>query len=116
MRGGSRLLMRRRKFLKLLGLTSLAGSIPLPFASVAGAAAAKPISSGGRYYRTDGSGQVFVSLDKGETWALHSDLGPDYSVTRLASDRSDRLHATVGYSAWSFELLLASNQLSWLTA
>lgn len=109
-------MMRRRKFLKLLGLTSLAGTIPLPFASVTAAAAAKPISSGGRYYKADGSGRVYVSVDKGKTWAVHSNLGSDCSVTSLVSDRSDRLHATVGYSEWKFELLLASNQISWLTA
>lgn len=109
-------MMRRRRFLKLLGLTSLAGTIPLPFASVAAAAPAKPVSSGGRYYKADGSGRVYVSVDKGKSWAVHSDLGSDFSVTNLAADRGDRLHATVGYSAWNFELLLASNQISWLTA
>ena len=109
-------MMRRRKFLRLLGLTSLGAAVRLPLAAVVAAAALKPISSGGRLYKTDGSGRVYVSLDKGKTWALHSDLGPDYSVLRLASDRSDGLHATVGYSAWSFELLLAPNLRSWLTA
>jgi hypothetical protein len=109
-------MMRRRSFLKLLGLTSLGAAIRLPFAAVVAGAGARPISSGGRYYKADGSDRIYVSLDKGKTWALHSALGPDYAVVGLAADRDDRLHATVGYSAWTFELMLAPNQTSWLTA
>ena len=109
-------MMRRRNFLKLVGLTSLGAVIRLPFAAVVAGAASRPISSGGRLYKTDGTDRIYVSLDKGRTWALHSGLGPDYSVLALAADRADRLHATVGFSAWSFELLLAPNQTSWLTA
>ena len=109
-------MMRRRSFLKLVGLTSLGAAIRLPFAAVVAGAASRPISSGGRLYKTDGSDRIYVSLDKGRTWTLHTGLGPDYSVLGLAGDRADGLHATVGYLAWTFELLLAPNQTSWLTA
>jgi hypothetical protein len=107
--------MNRRRFLKLIGLASLGGLIRVPLSAGLALGAAKSVSSGGRLYRTDGRGRIFVSLDRGASWQLHTYLGPDYAVRRLAADRRDRLHATVGYLGRAFELVLASNQRAWLT-
>ncbi len=108
--------MLRRDFLKLVGLAATGTAIASAVPWIAAVAATKTVSAGGRLYRSDGSGRVSVSLDDGKTWAVHSDLGSEFAVTDLAVDRSDRLLATVGYRAWSFELLLAPNLVSWLTA
>ncbi len=107
--------MLRRDFLKVAGLASAVTALGLALPWAAMSAASKTVSSGGRLYRSDGSDRVSMSLDAGKTWVVHSDLGPGYSVTRLTVDRSDRLHAAVGYQAWSFALRLAPNLTSWLT-
>ena len=108
--------MLRRDFLKLVGLSTAAAAVALavPIASIS--AASKTVSSGGRLYRCDGSSRISVSADGGQSWAVHTDLGTGYAVSRLTVDRSDRLIATVGYRAWSFKLLLAPNLTTWMTA
>jgi len=107
--------MRRRSFLKLVGLATTGAALRMALPIAAAAAASKAVSWGGSLYRSDGSGRVFVSGDAGKSWALHSDLGADYAVSRIAVDRGDHLQATVGYRAWSFKLTLAPNLRSWLT-
>lgn len=110
--------MHRRSFLKLLAALSVGVAMPLTFdwETVAAAAgtAARTVSAGGKPYRSTG-GRVFVSHDGGKTWVLHSNLGPTCPVRRLSVDRQGRLHATVGFRRWSFGLVLAPDQRSWLT-
>src|SRR3954451_9967904 len=107
--------MHRRNFLKLVGLATVGAVVRVPFgAALAQAAAAKPVSSGGLLYKTDGKGRIFVSATSGKTWALHSNIGETYS-TALATDAAGRLLATVGYLCRSFRLVLGSNRRSWLT-
>jgi hypothetical protein len=106
--------MHRRSFLQLMAALSVGVAKPATFDWAAVAAAARTVSAGGRRYRSKG-GRVFVSHDLGRTWALHSDLGPSCPVHRLVVDRHGRLHATVGFRRWSFGLLLAPDQRSWLT-
>jgi hypothetical protein len=108
--------MHRRKFLKLLGLASIAATARLPLLAGFAAAAMKTVSYGGRLYRSDGSGKVYVSTNGGTKWALQTDLGRSYSVTKLAVDRSNRLNASVGFASWSFGLVLAPDLNSWRTA
>src|SRR3954453_19670575 len=107
--------MHRRNFLKLVGLGTAGAVVLVPFgAAVAQAAAAKPVSSGGLLYKTDGKGRIFVSANSGKSWTLHSNLGDSYSPA-LASDKAGRLLATVGYLGRSFSLVLGSNHRTWLT-
>jgi hypothetical protein len=108
--------MHRRTFLRLVGLASIAATARLPFlAGATAAAAAKGVAFGGRLYRADGSGKVFVSANGGTNWALQTDLGNRCSVTKLAVDRGNRLNATVGFSSWTFGLVLAPDLTSWRT-
>ena len=107
--------MHRRKFLKLLGLASIGATARLPFLAGLAAAAIKTVPYGGRLYRTDGSGKVYVSGNGGTVWALQTDLGRSYSVTKLTVDRSNRLNASVGFGGWSFGLVLAPDLKSWRT-
>jgi hypothetical protein len=108
--------MRRRTFLKFIGLASVGATARLPFFAVVAAAGTKAVSYGGRQYRSDGSGKVYVSTNGGTTWALQTDLGRSYSVTRLAVDRRNRLNATVGFAGWTFGLVLAPDLGAWWTA
>jgi hypothetical protein len=109
--------MDRRRFLKALGLAFIAATARVPFlASVVAAGATKPVSFGGRLYRNDGSGKIFVSTNGGTSWTQQTDLGRNCSVTKLAVDRSNRLNATVGFSSWTFGLVLAPDLKSWRTA
>jgi hypothetical protein len=106
--------MERRSFLKALALSAVAAMARLPFADQIAAATSKTAKYGSSLYRADG-GRVYVSDDGGATWKLHSDLGPSYSISRLAVDRSNRLAATVGFAGWSFGLFLGSDLKRWRT-
>lgn len=108
--------MHRRRFLKALGLASIAATARLPLgAELVAAAAAKPVSYGGRLYRSDGSGKVYVSSNGGTSWALQTDLGRSYSIAKLAVDRTNRLNASVGFGGWTFGLVLAPDLKAWRT-
>jgi len=107
--------MRRRSFLKLAGLASAGAVLGVTIPVAALGAPSKVVAAGDRLYRSDGTGRISVSEDAGTTWALHSDLGPDYRVLRLAATGTESIVATVGYQAWSFKLMLAPDLRSWLT-
>jgi hypothetical protein len=93
--------MRRRSFLKLIGLASVwassAGASGALAAVSQGATRAAPelLASTVLRYRADGP-RVYVSSNNGKSWTLHTYLGPDYSIQRLATDRSG-VHLTVGF-------------------
>ena len=108
-------MMRRRRFLKLVGLTSLAAVIRVPFDAPIAAAPLRVVAYEGRHYRGDAAGYIYVSSDGGYTWTVHTNLGPMFSIDRLAVDRRSRLRAIVGYSGRSFDLQLAANRRSWLS-
>ena len=109
--------MDRRRFLKALGFALIAATARVPFlASVAAAGSTKPVSYGGRLYRTDGSGKVYVSTNGGSIWMLQTDLGGRCSVSKLTVDRRNRLNASVGFGGWTFGLVLAPDLKSWRTA
>jgi hypothetical protein len=107
--------MLRRDFLKLLGFASAGTVVAMAIPVAAWSAASPMVRAGGLLYRSDGTGKIAVSADEGTTWALHSDLGDDYSVSRLIVYGTDRLHAMVDYGAWNFDLKLAPDLRSWLT-
>ena len=108
--------MQRRDFLKLMGLTSVAISLPVPgWVSAVSAARSEPTSYEGALYRPGGNGRIELSDDAGATWRLHSDLGSDYLVKRLTVDRRKALNANIGFGDWTFGLTLAPDRRSWLT-
>ena len=107
--------LNRRRFLALLGLVSLGAVASVPMAGGLALGAAPTTVSAGRLYRGDRTGRIYVSHDQGTTWQLHTYLGPELKVERLVTDRTDRVHATIGYVGRAFELVLAADQRSWLT-
>jgi hypothetical protein len=112
--------MKRRAFLKLIGLVSVWASSAGASGALAAVAqqpasgTAAALASTTLRYRADGP-RVYVSSNNGRSWTLHTYLGPDYSIQRLATDRSG-VHLTVGFLGRTFNLNLASNLRSWLTA
>jgi hypothetical protein len=110
--------MRRRSFLKLIGLVSVWASA---LGASGAAARVSQVASGGApelalaglRYRADGP-RVYVSSDNGSSWAPHTYLGPDYAIQRLVTDES-WVQLTVGYLGRTFELNLGSDLRSWLT-
>jgi hypothetical protein len=110
--------MRRRSFLKLVGLVTVwasslgAGAVAaVTHNPVRGPAAA--LAARGLRYRADGA-RVFVSSNGGTSWSRHTYLGPDYTIRRLVADGSG-VRMTVGYRGRTFELNLSSDLRSWLT-
>jgi hypothetical protein len=107
--------MVRRQFLKMLGFGAVAVAASFPGAALAGEAATTA-ASGGYLYRAGSAGRVYVSGDGGSSWALHTSFGPEFSIRRLATDRGDRVHATLGFAGRSFDLGLGTDRTSWYTA
>jgi len=114
--------VRRRTFLKLVGLTS--GAAVLPVSGLVASAASpgrtglqpatKRAEPSSLQYRGSG-GRIFVSSDAGRTWQLHTNLGPEYDVERLVTDGAAGALATVGFGGRTFPLSLAPDLRSWLT-
>jgi len=107
--------MERRTFLKLAATATVAAASQLAFPWAA-SAASRQVSFAGSLYRAGGGGRIETSTNAGRTWALHSDLGDMYRITKLAVDRRNRLRLTVGYAGRTFPLVLAPDKRSWLTA
>ena len=108
--------MRRRRFLKLVGLSSLGAMLQVSLGSGSALGASRVASLNGRLYRGDGRGRIFVSQTNGASWELHTYLGPRYRVTRMAIDGRSRVRATIAYGGRSFRLVLAPDAQRWLTA
>jgi hypothetical protein len=114
--------MRRRAFLKLIGLTSAWAALAGPSAVAAATASAAGTGSttvgapsGSLRYKADG-GKILVSSDNGRTWTLHTNLGPMYRVDKVGADKSGTVRASVDYLGRAFGLRLAPNLRWWLTA
>jgi hypothetical protein len=105
--------MKRRNFLKLAASATVVTASELAFPWAA-AAATRSVSYAGSLYRAGEAGKIETSTDGGRRWKLHSDLGDMYSIRRLAVDRRNRLALTVGYDGYTFPLVLAQDQRSWL--
>ena len=111
--------MRRRSFLKLIGLASVWAS-SLSASAVAAVTQRSPtrdpaeLATTGLRYQANG-GRVYVSSDNGTSWAPHTYLGPDYAIRRLVTDGS-AVQLTVGYLGRTFDLTLAADLRSWMTA
>jgi hypothetical protein len=115
--------VRRRTFLKLVGLTSGAAVLPVSGLVASGASAPDARSVAAAVRRAEPStlryrgrgGKIFVSATDGRTWKLHTHLGPEYDVGRLVTDGAGGARATVGFRGRSFALALAPDLHSWLT-
>jgi hypothetical protein len=115
--------VRRRTFLKLVGLTSGAALLPVTGLVASGASAPDPTTLAAGVRRAEPStlryrgrgGRIFVSATGGRTWKLHTHLGPEYDVERLVTDGAGGAQATVGFRGRTFALALAPNLRSWLT-
>jgi hypothetical protein len=111
--------MRRRSFLKLVGLASVWATSLGARGALAAVPAASPsretahLGWTGLRYRADG-GRIYVSADDGASWDHHTYLGPDYAVQRMVDDASG-VRLSVGYGGRTFNLRLGSDQRSWRT-
>jgi hypothetical protein len=106
--------MYRRDFLKLSGLTSMFLAISLgPTARLANFQA--QMKTGEKTYRGSLDGKIFVSANQGQTWALHTNLGDQYSVLGLFTQPSGQVYAEIWFRDHIFHLALAPNHKTWLT-
>jgi hypothetical protein len=118
----------RRRFLKALGLGSMAAALgvwpraqPGRASSVARAAASPDqlpevaAKSPAILYRGDG-GVILVSRDDGASWTRHGHLGPEYKVKQVRTSRSGQVRIDVGYAGRTFNLVLTPDGRAWRTA
>jgi photosystem II stability/assembly factor-like uncharacterized protein len=125
----------RRRFLKALGLGSMAAALSVwpraepRRASSVPRAAANPTMLGqsqdaaptvvapsrATVFRGEG-GVIFVSDDDGATWTRHSHLGSAYRVKRVRTSRSGQVRLDIGYAGRSFKLRLTPDGRAWRTA
>jgi hypothetical protein len=113
--------VRRRSFLKLIGLGSLGASLPWAGSVAASSrrsgspgAATQSAAPGRRLYRGSRGG-IYMSTNAGRSWKLHTYLGPEYDVSRASTDGAGGASVRVAYGSRSFTLSLAPDLRSWLT-
>lgn len=131
----------RRRFLKALGLGSVAVALSVvsrgearrlanaraavrpsrvsqPQGGASSAAVApRAVAAAGAVVRFRGEGGVILaSVDDGATWTRHSHLGPAYRVGRVQASRKGEVQARIRYAGRSFRLRLAEDGLAWRTA
>ena len=111
--------MDRRGFLKGTGLASMAGVAAVALSQADGPAfrwsRSRDLAVGDRVYRVDGSSRVYVSMDGGATWAVHSKLAERLSVRAIGRGAGRRVSIGVAFSGRQFLLYLADDQLGWQT-
>ena len=108
--------MQRREFLKLSGAT-LGSTLLLTGLFRLGSALPVEAQSRGKHFRGyRNEGDIFVSEDAGETWQLHTRLGPQYSIDDLFVDSEDQMYAQVGFMQYHFQLFLSKDGKQWNTA
>jgi hypothetical protein len=112
--------MRRRAFLKLVGLAGVASTAPLQaLAGIVEAGGGKrSVATAVPYdsllYAPGGDGRILVSADGGRTWSLHANFGPACAVDSL-SVAGGRLVAAASYERRGFPLYLGNDRRTWLT-
>jgi len=107
--------MQRREFLKLSG-AALGSTLLLTGLYHQVSALPVEAQSRGKFYRGyRKDGDIFISHDAGETWELHSRLGPEYSIQDLFTDSSGQVYARVGFMQYDFQLFLSTEGDKWKT-
>ncbi len=104
--------MNRREAMRWMGLASLAILINVKpgedFIRIPEA-----VKSHETLYRGMPDGNIHVSQDGGQTWSLHSRLGPQMVIKRLSNELGGRVIAYIEYQGWPIQLSLAKNGKFW---
>ena len=73
------------------------------------------VRHGDQLYRGTSDGKIYVSVDAGQTWTLHTNFGPGLSIQHLWVNLWGQLQAQLGIAGHSFELALAKDNKIWRT-
>jgi len=107
--------MQRREFLKLSG-AALGSTLLLTALFHKVSALPVEAQSAGKHYRGyRNDGDILISQDAGETWQLHTRLGPEYSIQDLFTDAAGQMYARVGFMQYHFQLFLSKDGDQWKT-
>ena len=108
--------MQRRDFLKLSGAALGSTFLLTGFFRLVSALPVEAQFRGKHFrgYRSDGD--IFVSEDAGETWQLHTRLGPQYSIDDLFVDSDHQIYAQISFMQYGFQLFLSEDGKQWKTA
>jgi hypothetical protein len=106
--------MLRRDFLKLSGLASMFLALNLGNMENLVHFDAQT-ATGKKAFRGGLEGKIFVSEDQGKTWAVHTDLGPQYTVLGLFNPSGGQIYAEVWFQEHKFHLALTPDGKRWQT-
>jgi hypothetical protein len=106
--------MDRRSFLRTTATMALSTTVLAGGLEESDAEAATKRSDAARY-RGSRDGKIFVSRNRGRTWQLLTDFGPDFSIPKVAPNAHDRVVATLTYRRRDFMLALQADNRTWCT-
>jgi hypothetical protein len=67
----------------------------------------------GKMYRGTEDGKIYSSDDQGKTWKMMVNFGPDYSITRVDMDRSQKVVARLQFANHGFKINLLEDGKTW---
>jgi hypothetical protein len=107
--------MKRRNFLKLSGIASIALLAPVGLI-VKGIASITTVKVQGKTFHGSDDGKVYVSRDDGQNWERLANFGPGMATKSFTAIPGARIYARFEFAGNPFALVYSLNDGQWRTA